>query len=393
MHGLIPRQMSAQITESLLDFPAVALLGPRQCGKTTLSRKIVASLPAAIYLDLEKPSDLRKLQDPELFFRMQRASGDVALVCLDEIQRTPELFPILRSVIDEGGRNGQFLILGSASRDLIQQTSETLAGRIRFLELTPFLASEVEAADFSTLATLWLRGGFPRSFLARSNESSRHWRESFVRTFLERDIPQLGFSIPAGILDRLWRMLAHAHGQLLNSSKFGAALGVSHTTVRSYLDLLTQTYMVRTLEPLVVNVKKRVVKSPKVYVRDSGMLHALLEIRDERELLGHPIYGSSWEGFVIENIIVSLPDWQPNFYRTTNGAEIDLVLSRGRTRIAVECKAATAPTLSRGMRSALQDLAIDEAWIVAPVTEPYPVSQTCTVSPLAHFLQHQANRS
>ena len=188
-------------------------------------------------------------------------------------------------------------------------------------------------------------------------------------------------------------MLAHTHGQLLNSSKFGTALGVSHTTVRSYLDLLTQTYMVRTLEPLVANVKKRVVKSPKVYVRDSGILHALVEIRDERVLVGHPIYGSSWEGFVVENIIASLPDWQPNFYRTTNGAEIVLVLSRGRTRIGVECKAATAPTLGRGMRRALQDHAIDEAWIVSPVTEPYPVSQTCTVSPLAHFLQHQANRS
>ena len=390
MHGFLPRKIGQQITDSLLDFPAVALLGPRQCGKTTLAREIVYTLPQASYLDLEKPSDLRKLQDPELFFRMQRAAGKTPLVCLDEIQRTPELFPILRSVIDEDGRNGQFLILGSASRDLIRQTSETLAGRIRFLELTPFIASEIKVSDLQTLTRLWLRGGFPRSFLARSDASSYRWRESFVRTFLERDVPQLGFTIPTQTLSRLWRMLAHNHGQLLNSSKLGAALGISHTTVRSYIDLLTQTFMVRTVEPFGPNVKKRLVKSPKVYVRDTGILHTLLEIEDTDDLLGHPVYGSSWEGFVVEHVLASLPAWQPSFYRTANGAEIDLILSRGRKRIAVECKASTVPSLSRGGQSALADLAVDETWIIAPVNEPYPIRENLMVSPLDYFLQQMA---
>lgn len=389
MQGYLSRHLEPTIQESLLDFPAVAILGPRQAGKTTLAQEIVRARPGSTYLDLERPSDLRKLDDPELFFRLRQAQHPEALVCLDEIQRAPDLFPVLRSVLDSGGHNGQLLLLGSASRDLLRQSSESLAGRIRFLELTPFLATELDLADTDSagLARLWLRGGFPRSLLARSDESSRQWRESFVRSFLERDIPQLGFSIPAAALHRLWRMLAHLHGQVLNASKLGAALGISHTTARSQIDLLAQTFMVRQIEPLEANVKKRLVKSPKLYLRDSGILHALLEIDDIESVLAHPACGESWEGLVIENVVATRPDWQPSFYRTADGAEIDLVLSRGNRRIAIECKASSAPTVSRGFWTALEDLKVDEAWILAPVQEPYPLRGGVTVSPLGHFLR------
>jgi hypothetical protein len=314
------------------------------------------------------------------------------LFCLDEIQRAPEIFPLLRSLVDEERRNGQFLLLGSASRDLLRQTSETLAGRIVYLELTPLLASELPTGEAGAAPRLWLRGGFPRSFLAPTDESSRVWRESFVRTFLERDVPQMGINVPAPMLHRLWRMLAHIHGQTLNSSQLGASLGVSHTTVRSYLDLLTQTFMVRLLEPFSTNSKKRLVKSPKVYLRDSGILHSLLQIDTLDDLLAHPVCGESWEGLVIENIVAALPDWQPCFYRTADGAEIDLILERGRRRLAIECKASTAPAVSRGFWTALDDLGIDEAWIVAPVSEPYPLRAGVTVTPLRTLLSRLLDR-
>ncbi|MFL6293197.1 MAG: ATP-binding protein, partial [Thermoanaerobaculia bacterium] len=329
MQGYVPRKIQGQIEARLADFPVVAVLGPRQCGKTTLVQETVGG-PGVVYLDLERPSDLGKLRDPELFFTVHRSQGTASLFCLDEIQRVPEIFPLLRSLVDEERRNGQFLLLGSASRDLLRQTSETLAGRITYLELTPFLASELPADDPGVLPRLWFRGGFPRSFLARSEEASRAWRESFTRTFLERDIPQLGFNVPAATLHRLWRMLSHLHGQMLNSSQLGTALGVSHTTIRSYLDLLTQTFMVRILEPCAANLAKRLVKSPKVYLRDSGILHSLLQIDSLDDVLAHPVCGTSWEGLVIENVIASLPGWQPSFYRTSAGAEIDLILERGQ---------------------------------------------------------------
>jgi uncharacterized protein len=389
MKGYIPRRLGATLEQHLRSFPAVALLGPRQCGKTTLASETIRRWPSAVYLDLERPSDLRKLADAELYFETQRARLGEVLFCLDEIQRTPDLFPLLRSLIDAGGRNGQFLLLGSASRDLIRQTSESLAGRIVFLELTPLRASEVETGDLQALSRYWLRGGFPRSLLAASDAASYAWRQSFVRSFLERDIPQLGFSLPAESLRRLWRMLAHEHGRTLNSSRLGASLGVSHTTVRSYVDLLVHTFMVRLLEPLEANVKKRLVKSPRVYVRDTGLLHGLLEIPDQDELLGHPAFGASWEGLVIDNVIAALPGWRPSFYRTSAGAEVDLVLSRGRRRLAVECKASAAPDVSRGFWSALADASVDEAWVIAPVKEPYPLRDGVWVSPLAHFLSER----
>lgn len=392
MQGYLPRRLEGTLEEHLHSFPAVALLGPRQCGKTTLASETIKHRPRAVYLDLERPSDLRKLSDAELYFETQRARRGEILFCLDEIQRVPELFPLLRSLIDAEGRNGQFLLLGSASRDLIRQTSESLAGRIVFLELTPLLASEVRPGNLAGLTRYWLRGGFPRSFLASTDAGSYAWRQSFVRTFLERDIPQLGFSLPAESLRRLWRMLAHEHGQALNSSQLGASLGVSHTTVRSYVDLLAQTFMIRLLEPLEVNVKKRLVKSPKVYVRDSGLLHALLEIPDQEELLGHPAFGASWEGLVIENVIAALPGWRPSYYRTSAGAEIDLVLSRGRQRLAVECKASASPDVSRGFWSALADTGIDEAWVIAPVAEPYPLRKGVWVAPVDHFVRERGER-
>lgn len=390
MQGYVPRAIQAQIEARLADFPIVAVLGPRQCGKTTLVRETVGDRPGVVYLDLERPSDLGKLRDPELYFNLHRSQGTADLFCLDEIQRVPEIFPLLRSLADEERRNGQFLLLGSASRELLRQTSETLAGRIAYLELTPFVATELPGGDPGVLPRLWLRGGFPRSYLAASDASSQAWRESFVRTFLERDIPQLGFNVPAEMLHRLWRMLAHLHGQTLNSSQLGTALGVSHTTIRSYLDLLSQTFMVRLLEPFASNLGKRLVKSPKVYLRDSGVLHALLQIDRLDDLLAHPGCGASWEGLVIENVIASLPGWQPSFYRTADGAEIDLVLERGRRRIAIECKASTAPVVSKGFWSTLDDLEIEEAWVVAPVEGSYPLREGVQVTSLRGLLQHLA---
>jgi uncharacterized protein len=385
MQGYWPRAIQARVEERLAEFPIVAVLGPRQCGKTTLIRETLGRRSGVVYLDLERPSDLGKLRDPELFFSLQRTQG-ATLFCLDEIQRAPEIFPLLRSLVDDERRNGQFLLLGSASRELLRQTSESLAGRISYLELTPFLASELPEGDSAALPRLWLRGGFPRSYLAASDAASATWRESFVRAFLERDLPQLGVSVPAATLNRLWRMVAHLHGQTLNSSQLGAAMGLSHTTIRSYLDLLSQTFMLRLLEPFASNTGKRLIKSPKLYLRDSGILHGMLQIDDLGDLLAHPVCGESWEGLVIENAIAARPGWQASFYRTTAGAEIDLVLERGRRRVAVECKAATVPTVSRGFWTALDDLGVDEAWVVAPVAEPYPLREGVTVAPLRAFL-------
>ena len=312
------------------------------------------------------------------------------MICLDEIQRTPEIFPILRSVIDERRRKGQFLILGSASPNLIRQSSETLAGRIAYLKLTPFLLSEVEKSA-KGFERHWLRGGFPDSFLARSDEESLQWRENFIQTFLERDIPQLGIRIPSRTLERLWKMCAHHHGQLLNQSRLGESLGVSHTTIRSYLDLLSETYMLRILPPLLPNLRKRLIKSPRIYLRDSGILHALLDIESPDDLLGHPVRGFSWEGWVIENVLGEFPDWRGYFYRTAAGAELDLVLEKGRKRIAIECKLSAAPEVGQGFWSALADLEINEAWIIAPVKQSYPLKKGVTVAPLIDFIASRRN--
>lgn len=381
----VPRYLENTVRDYLLDFPVVALLGPRQCGKSTLAQKIIGQVERSLYLDLERPSDVQKLSEPELFLTHHAGK----LVCLDEIQRVPEIFPVLRSIVDTNRTHGQFLMLGSASPELIRQSSETLAGRIAYLELTPFLINEIfSGPDPKLLVDYWLQGGFPDSFLARARITSIRWRENFIRTFLERDIPQLGISIPAKTLRRVWQLCAHVSGQLFNASQLGASIGVSHTTMRKYIDLLSQTLMVRVLPPFESNLKKRLVKSPKIYVRDTGILHALLRIDTFDDLLAHPVLGASWETLVIENIIASLPGWEAFFYRTAAGAEIDLVLTRGRKRIAVECKASAAPKVSKGFWNALADLNIDEAWIISPVQESYPLDKQVTVSSLQNVLQY-----
>ena len=384
MHNYRNRTISSAVTNKLTNTPAVAILGPRQCGKSTLAKKIISEIDRAVYLDLESPSDINKLRDAEAFFKLNAGN----LICLDEIQRAPDLFPMLRSVIDRTGRNGQFIILGSASPDLLKQSSESLAGRLAYFELTPFLACEcITRNSTKELRKLWLRGGFPRSFLARNEHESCAWRLDFIRTFLERDIPQLGFQIPAKKLGRFWNMCAHVHGQVLNSSKLGESLSVSHHTVRSYVDLLEQTFLLRVLTPYEANMKKRLIKSPKIFIRDTGLLHALLSIETHNDLLGHPVYGFSWEGFAIENLISSLPQWKPFFYRTASGSEIDLILEKGRRVVAIECKASTAPEVTRTFRTGLEILEIKEAWIVAPVKEAYPVDKNISVAPIETIIQ------
>ncbi len=379
MNNYYRRIIETELLDCLNSSPAVALLGPRQCGKLTLARYIGEQFTGSIYLDLENEQDKAKLHDPYIFFEHHNN----VLVCLDEIQLYPEIFSTLRSIIDKNRRNGQLLILGSASRDLIRQSSETLAGRILYLELTPFMQPEIPETD---IKTLWLRGGYPQSLLSATENQSFRWRTNFVQTYLERDIPQLGFNIPAKSLKRLWTMLAHSSGQILNSSRLGESLGVSHTTIRNYVDLLTQTFMIRVLPPYEANAKKRLVKSPKVYIRDTGILHSLLSIETYDNLLGNPIFGSSWESFVVEEICSCLPEWQPFFYRTSAGAEIDLVLCRGQRKIGIEIKAASVPTLSKGFYNSIADLDLKEVFVIALVKEPYYINNNIRVVPLDYFL-------
>jgi len=378
MHSYINRRLTQKVVDGLESYPVVALLGARQVGKSTLAKKISSGFQDAVYLDLESPRDINKLQDPEAFFELNKDS----LICLDEIQRMPGLFEVMRAVVDRTGQ--RFLVLGSASRDLIRQSSETLAGRIAYLELTPFTLDEIPGDDS---INHWLRGGYPKSVLAKNNDVSFEWRLNYIRTFLERDIPQLGFNIPANTLQRLWQMLAHNQGQTLNSAKLGNSLDRSANTVRHYIDILEQTFLIRTLAPYSVNVKKRLVKSPKVYLRDSGLLHALLDIETMNNLMGHPVYGSSFEGYVIENILANLPRWKPYFYRTTGGAELDLVLTRGTEIIAVEIKASTAPKPSRGFWSSCEDIMATRKYVIGAVGEAYPIKNGAFVSSAKEFIE------
>ena len=382
MQGIINRHLAGTVKKRLHNNPAVAILGPRQCGKTTLAGQIVKRIKKALYLDLENPGDLAKLSDPLAFFSLHNDD----LVCLDEIQRAPDLFSILRSIIDERARNSQFLILGSAGPDLIRQSSESLAGRIAYLDLTPFLISELEAAQKDDMRLLWLRGGFPRSYLAEDHDISFEWRHDFIRTFLERDVGMLGFRMPPARLGRFWKMCAHIHGSPLNASKLADSLGVSSHTVRSYIDLLEHTFMLRVLLPDVPNLKKRLVKSPKIYIRDSGILHALLDIRTHDDLLSHPVLGTSFEGFAMENILASANHYEASFYRTSAGAEIDLILRRGRRTLAFELKSSSVPRVSKGFWNALEDISPDEAYVVAPVKESYPMKGDVMVSPLQEII-------
>ena len=380
MHRIIQREITNTVKTRLKNYPAVALLGARQVGKSTIAGMVLEQIPKAIHLDLERPADLNKLTDPEAFF----SQFSDYLICLDEIQRTPDIFPVLRGVIDRNRRDGQFLILGSASRDLIRQSSESLAGRLSYIEITPFTQHE---ASFTDQATHWLQGGYPRSLLADENETSFQWREDYIRTFLERDIPQLGFRIPANTLGRFWRMLAHSHGQVLNASKLAGSMGVSSHTIRNYIDLLEQTFIVQALPPYTGNIKKRLVKSPKVYIRDTGLLHTLLNIETMEDLFAHPVYGSSYEGYIIENIVTRLPRWQASYYRTSNGAEIDLILTKGMRKIAIEIKSSTSPKVSKSFWNSIETVAPDQTVVIAPVGESYPIADHVMVMPLHTFLK------
>ncbi|MEN9362426.1 MAG: hypothetical protein RL095_3961 [Verrucomicrobiota bacterium] len=373
----------ARVEEDMELFPVVALLGPRQIGKTTLARQVLQRHPGAIALDLEKPSERRKLDDPERFLR---AHAD-KLVCLDEIQLVPELFPVLRSLIDEARRPGRFLILGSAAPALLRQGAETLAGRIGFIEMGGIGLTEWSGVEGrGEPQQLWQRGGFPASLLASSERSSCRWRQAFIQTFLERDLPQLGFPWPAASLEKFWTMCAHLHGQPLNLSDLGRSLGCSHVTIRSQIDALVGAFILRSLPSLEANIGKQIVKSPRIYLRDSGLLHQLLGIADADSLFSHPVCGASWEGFVVENLLSQLePEgWKGFYHRARSGSEIDLILRRGQRLVAVECKASSAPVLSRGFYEALDDLKIAEAYVAAPVDSPYPLKQGITAgSPLA----------
>lgn len=375
---MIARNSQVEISELLEEFPAVSILGPRQVGKTTLAEEIALSLsPEPIYLDLESPIDQAKLNDPEAYFELHKGK----LIILDEIQRVPELFAILRGVIDrrrrQGFRTAQFLILGSASLDLLKQSSESLAGRIAYKELTGLTALEVNALSQTSIDMLWLKGGFPDSFLAKTESASFRWRQNFISTYLERDIPQLGTRIPAVTLRRLWTMLAHHQGGQLNTAQLGASLGITIPTVKRYIELLEDLFLVRTILPWSGNVGKRLVKMPKVYIRDSGLTHALLNLTTQDDLLGHPIVGASWEGFVIENIIACLPQgvsfW---FYRTSAGAEIDLVIEiNNQERYAIEIKRSLAPTVSKGFYLGCEDIKATKRYVVYPGKESYPSAE------------------
>lgn len=352
----------AQITRHFDIHPVVALLGPRQCGKTTLARMYAEELSdiPVVRFDLEDPTDLAALAEPKLALQDLRG-----LVIIDEVQRFPELFPILRVLVDRPGNPARFLILGSASRDLIRQSSETLAGRIGHLELTPFQLTETGAP---ALRTLWARGGFPPAFLATSEGHSYQWRKDYVATFLERDLPALGIGIPPQSLRRFWRMLAHYHGQLLNFSELGRSFGAADTTVRGYLDILEATFMVRLLRPWHENVGKRQVKAPKLFFRDSGLLHTLLGISDLDALRHHPKLGSSWEGFALEETLRALGVDREDawFWATHAGAELDLLVTSGGRRLSFEIKYTASPKLTKSMRAAMDTLQLDRLVVIYP---------------------------
>lgn len=383
------RSLTAQLQDALNHSPAVALLGPRQSGKTTLALEIARMRPA-IYLDLESEQDRAKLAQPELYL----ADHLDKLVILDEVHRAPGLFPVLRGLIDrarrDGRRTGQYLLLGSASLDLLKQSGETLAGRIAYLELTPFHVLEVGERP---LDELWLRGGFPESLLATDDARSLRWRQDFIRAYLERDIPQFGPRIAAETLRRFWTMLAHHQGGLLNTAQFARNLGVDVKTAGSYLGLLVDLLLVRRLPPWHANLGKRLVKSPKVFIRDSGIAHALLNIPDKETLLAHPVVGASWEGFVVENLLANADVMvQPYFYRSSGGAEIDLLLAWPEGRLwAIEIKRSLTPKLERGFHAACADLQPERRFVVYPGKERYRLAEDIEAMPLPLLAQTLRN--
>ncbi|MDJ0277732.1 ATP-binding protein [Sphingomonas sp. 2R-10] len=387
---MIERRINTELVDRLDQVPAVALLGPRQVGKTTLALEIAEARPS-LYLDLESEADRARLADPEHYL----AGHEDRLVILDEVHRLPGLFQTLRGLIDRGRRKGlrtgRFLLLGSASIDLLRQSGESLAGRISYLEMHPLDAGEVPMTE---TGRLWARGGFPDSYLASDERASQRWRQDFIRTYLERDVPMLGPRIAAETLRRFWTMLAHHQSGLLNAAEFARALGVDAKTVAAYLDLLVDLLLVRRLEPWHSNTGKRLVKSPRVYVRDSGLVHTLLGLATPDDILGHPVAGASWEGFVIESLIATAPEGtRPNFYRTAAGAEIDLLLTLPGGRIwAFEVKRSTAPRVERGFHHACADLASERRIVIYPGTEAYPLGEGIEVMPLVQACRSLLDR-
>jgi uncharacterized protein len=367
-----------EIARVLAENPVCVLLGARQCGKTTLARQLATGRPVQ-YFDLETATGRARLAHPELTL-----ASLTGLIVIDEIQRQPELFAVLRPLADRPRPRARFLILGSASPDLVRGASESLAGRVGFVDLSGFDLREVGEASWRKL---WLRGGLPRSFLARSNAASLRWRDDFIRTFLERDIPQLGIRVPTETLRRFWMMIAHYHGQIWNGAELARSLGVSEHTVRSYLDLLTGTFLLRQLQPWFENISKRQYKAPKVYVRDSGLLHALLATASQAELEGHPKYGASWEGFALEQVLCVTGSRQAFYWGTHAGAELDLVLFLRGRRYGVEFKAGDAPDMTKSLHIALSDLRLERAWIVYPGKEAYAVHERVEVTPLGRLLK------
>ena len=380
MAEYITRLIESQVLESLSNNYVTAIIGPRQCGKSTLAKHIVKNFSKSIFIDLERNSDLAKLEDPEWFLTSQRGK----LICIDEIQRKPDLFPLIRSLTDEWDYNGAFLILGSASRDLLKQSSETLAGRISYQILTPFLWNEI--GTFTSMEKYQTQGGFPRSMLAAATGISFRWRENFITTFLERDLMQwAGFSPQT--MRRLWQMLAHTNGQTTHLSMYAKSLGVSDTTVKNYIDLLRETFMVELLPPYISNLGKRLVRSPRVYIADSGITAALLGLREFTQIAGHPVVGALWEQMVLTNLKGEFEDAEFFFYRTSGGAEMDIVMKYYDKVIAIECKSTVSPSLSKGNYHAIEDIRPLTTFVVAPVKAGWQLKAEITVVSLDELIK------
>lgn len=358
------------VTHAIQRSPVTALLGPRQCGKTTLARMVSAEQPST-YFDLESQADIRRLANPEMVFASLKG-----LVVIDEIQTRPDLFTALRVIVDKPENECRFLVLGSASPDILKNVSETLAGRVEFVDMTGFDLFEL---GLPKRQVLWTRGGFPRSYLAQDDSDSFAWREGFIRTFLQRDIPQLGINIPAQAMRRFWTMLAHYHGQCWNASRIASAMGINDKSIRAYLDILTETYMVRQLQPWHENISKRQVKSPKVYFRDSGLLHSLLDLPDYLAVAGHPLAGASWEGFALEQILRIVRPSQAYYWATYSHAELDLFFILNGRRYGLEFKFSEAPDITKSMKIAIESLKLDRLLIVYPGDKHWPVSEQISV--------------
>ncbi|MCL1968407.1 MAG: ATP-binding protein [Bacteroidetes bacterium] len=376
------RTIEDSVIEAIQNFPVTALIGPRQCGKSTLIKHIISTFSSdVLYLDLERPSDLQKLENAEWFLSSQKEK----LICIDEIQRKPELFPLIRSLVDEWNKSGCFIVLGSASRDLLKQSSESLAGRIVYKQLTPFVFSEIK--NICTLERYMESGGFPRSLLCKNNKISFEWRQSFIATFLERDLLQWVHFTPI-TMRRLLQMLAHLNGQTINYSHIGNALNISNQTIKNYVDLLASAYMLHVVQPYLSNFGKRLVKSPKVYIADAGIAATLLNIKSFQELSGHPSFGAIWEQIVLSNLKGIFPDSEIYYYRTTGGAEIDFIMKSNNQTIAIECKASFSPSLSKGNYIAIEDIVPDRTFIVTPSPDCWSMKEGIDVVSIEKLMYH-----